>query len=343
MSADQKQISDQTREEPDNEIYVTRSWCQLGNAEDVYPGFLCEDQRYAMVVCDGHNGNECASFVSASMTEILKMTLHSGARETMQWCLERCETFRSGAVICIALYDHLNRVLNVVSVGDINCVAYQGNQIIFQQPHHTWADIHNDVVLHDEFLALEQKGEITKCNGTGHNFIPSADGTTMCIGPIPVRFKPNGDKGTPSIASFLGHASVPRMNPIFRNFTIPPGEFRIVMSSDGLSDVVSPKDDVMSTCSAHELVHEATRRWTTPVWTQSWTQSNNTTPQRFAYLPQFKRYIYNSEVICPLSNGVTKFPIGRNITVPPGTEEHPHAPGSDDISVLVLTGVQHVL
>jgi serine/threonine protein phosphatase PrpC len=301
---------------------VSVAWCLLGKGEDSFPGYVENDDHIAMVVCDGHNGNECSRYVSSSMSIILNQILKHGVTEAMQNCLLQCSGFLSGGVITMALLNKTQRLLSVASVGDCNCVVYQDHKIVFAQPHHTWQDIQDDKNMLAEFKLRKQRGEITEQKRDACVFTPTIDGLSMNMHTSMHRFKVKHDLGEPMIASFLGHLQVPRMEMIIRNFEIQDGPFRIIMSSDGLTDVIHNGDEIMYTHDAHRLKDEAIRRWTTDMWTVH----GYSGLQRFCTPSGRTRYVTKQHLV----HGYNRPNIIR------GVEQHPHADGADDISVLVL-------
>lgn len=255
-------------------ISVTTDICQLCKGEDVVPAFQKTDTHVAMLVGDGHSGSTAAETLSQNSGKILKTVLQSlDVNAGMQMCRDRCQFTHSGAMVVISLYSISERKLEVISMGDASCTVYQGGEVIHEQPHHS-----RQVVDAGKGTCKSKSGEqITwkeKADELGilmsnQNFpcmVPQPDGRTMLVDKRPEYF--NWSSGAQFAGcSFVGHTDIVRVPPckivIHR---IPDGPFHLVMTSDGVSDVVHPEDSLLKdhAVNASDIVKEAKKRWTTP-------------------------------------------------------------------------------
>lgn len=253
-------------------ISMSTDICQLCKKEDVEPAYAQTDTHVAMLVGDGHGGSVAAKKLSKSSEAILQTTLESGVDAAMQMCVELCRNTSSGAMVVISLYSIVERKLEVISMGDASCTVYQENAIIHEQPHHSRQNVDagkgtcesssgEQITWKEkaEELHINMPIEISGC------MTPQPDRHTMMVTRRPEYF--NWGTGVQIQAcAFVGHTIIPRLPPCKKVIIIPEGPFHMVMSSDGVSDVMHAGDSVMlkHDVTAADIVTEAKKRWTTP-------------------------------------------------------------------------------
>jgi len=254
-------------------ISVTTDICQLCKGEDVVPAFQKTDTHVAMLVGDGHGGDGAAETLNRYSGKILKTVLNCGVVKGMQMCVDKCQYSSSGAMVVISLYSIFERKLEVISMGDASCTVYQGGAMIHAQPHHSRQNVDagmgtcksNDgtKITWKEKVAeldIQMREQKFACMN------PQRDGHTMLVDNRPEYF--NWYTGNQIAGcSFVGHTDLARLPAC--KIVIPrisDGPFHLVMTSDGVSDVVHPEDSILLDhgVKANELVQEAKKRWTTP-------------------------------------------------------------------------------
>jgi hypothetical protein len=256
-----------------NTISITTDICQLCKKEDVVPAFQKTDTHVAMLVGDGHSGSTAAETLSQNSGQILKTVLKSGVDAGMQMCIELCQSTHSGAMVVISLYSIFERKLEIISMGDASCTVYQEGQMIHEQPHHSRQTVDadkgtcestsgNQITWKEKAVEL---GIIMRPEKFGC-MDPQPDGRTMLVDKRPEYF--NWSSGAQFAGcSFVGHTDIVRVPPC--KIVIPriaDGPFHLVMTSDGVSDVVHPEDSLLKdhAVNASDIVNEAKKRWTTP-------------------------------------------------------------------------------
>jgi len=248
-------------EEIEDVISVSTAICQLSKGEDVVPQFEKNDTHVACMVGDGHSGTGCKEILDANSGTILHCMLHAGLKDAMQMCLQLCEDETSGAMVVLALYTIAERKLSIASVGDASCTVYQHGKLIHAQPHHNCATVaaSGELVqeMKDQGFSIESSNRPT--------MVPSSDGARMTI-----ELKPGyfiwGLGQNIGAGSFVGHRNMGRLAPFVTECFVPEGDFHLVMTSDGVSDMVHPADRLLSTIdvTATAIVEDAKLRWTVP-------------------------------------------------------------------------------
>ena len=254
-------------------ISVTTDICQLCKGEDVVPAFQKTETHVAMLVGDGHSGSTAAETLSQYSGRLLKTVLESGVDAGMQMCIELCQFTSTGAMVMISLYSILERKLEVISMGDASCTVYQGGKMIHEQPHHSrqYVDAGNGTCESASGKQITWKEKAVKLGILMDDKIrsclnPQPDGHTMLIDFRPEYF--NWISGTQIAGcSFVGHTDIARLPACKKVIErIPDGPFHLVMTSDGVSDVVHPEDAILKddAVEAADIVSEAKKRWTKP-------------------------------------------------------------------------------
>lgn len=272
------------RTETSEEVYtvhVTKALLQFSSKQDVEPASLRSDTHIALLAGDGHDGDVTAKYLSKNARDILKETLKNGVESGMAMSQFLCRDFVDGAMLVIAHYEFATRIIRIISVGDASCSIYQNNELVHRQPHQdaeTFMEEHVDGCCAGETFEGKAYGtvEIQRINPfdnsgdikTAGKLTPQPDGKTMMYPKKPsyLRFRVQGNLLRDVLASggFVGHKDVPRLPPVITEFTIPDGPFHVVMTSDGVSDVMHPedalprRDDVI----ADEILEECKKRWT---------------------------------------------------------------------------------
>ena len=335
-------------EESDDVISVSTAICQLTKGEDVVPRFEKNETHVACMAGDGHSGPGCKRILDANSSAILHCMLVDGLENAMQMCLQLCEDEMSGAMVVLTLYTIAERKLAIASVGDASCTVYQHNRLIHAQPHHNCATVSasSELVqqMHSSGFSIESTNRPT--------MVPSQDGETMTVELKPGYFK----WGFQQIGagSFVGHRSMGRLDPFITECIVPEGDFHLVMTSDGVSDMVHPEDRLLSTIdvTATAIVEDAKKRWTVPYFkplTQKGFEKYNksgffvlnpysTTIRQTASING--RQMEIKKVLEQQENDQSKveFINGAVLTVTNSSiRTKEHNKGGDDISVLVMT------
>lgn len=265
-------------------LKVTKALLQLSSKEDVRPAALKSDTHIALLVGDGHGGDATAKCLSKNATKILNETLKSGVEAGMLMSQRKCKDFTDGAMLVIALYEFATRKIQIISVGDASCSVYQNETLLHSQPHQdaeSFMNVHEDGVCEGKTFDGKpfRRGtvEVKRNNGLvnmGNKLTPDKNGKTMHFPEKPsyMCFRVGRSLLYNEILAsggFVGHKNVPRLAPVMTEFKIPKGTFHVVMSSDGVSDVMHPEDALAcrDDVTAVEILEECKKRWTTPYWT----------------------------------------------------------------------------
>ena len=329
----------------EDEESVSTALCQFSSKQDVRPDYLESDTHIALMAGDGHDGDETANCLSHHSRKILKEMLENGIDAAMSLSQDLCKNFEDGAMLVLCLYEFGTRNVQILSVGDASCNIYQNGQLVHKQPHQDgewFYNIHGESSATGFDLDNEECGLIrlqrdasgvVKRNGT---LKPQSDGKTMEYPKQPtyVNFFINGVKlqGMYASGAFVGHKNYPRLLPLRTEFIVAPGPFHIVMSSDGVSDVMHPEDPIMSRhdVTALEIVEECKRRWTSE-WSLNGRQTKLlNTP---TIIKSQGRVVKKAERNARGNYRVT-FQDGEQRTVSEIDETNK---GADDMSVLVYT------
>jgi len=265
---------------------VTTALCQFNSGEDAVPTFMESATHTAFMVGDGHGGKQTVTCLTKNARVILVEALVNGLESAMAKSQSLCKEFDDGAMLTIARYDFESRQLQVISAGDCSCSVYQKKRLVHEQPH-------RDV---DAFLKEHPDGSAGGTDVDGNSgtivvqwanadgsalapvFNPEPDGVNMKCPrkPYYFNFKMNGEflnssgrRKQLAGSSFVGHKGWPRQLPCLTTFVVPEGPFHIVMTSDGVSDIMHPADDFLKDPEvvAYEILQEAKKRWTENRWT----------------------------------------------------------------------------
>lgn len=271
---------------------VTTALCQFNSGEDVVPAFLESDTHMALMVGDGHGGKETTTCLTTNSQAILIEALENGLESAMAKSQSLCKEFDDGAMLAIARYEFKSRELQVISVGDCSCTVYQNDLLIHEQPHQD-ADMFlkehpdgsapgTDVDGNTGSIIVDQP--MPNADGSTRlkpNMTPQPDGVTMLSPRKPHYFhfkmgdvfiRNNGQLRQLASSAFAGHKGWPRQPPCKTTFLVPEGPFHIVMTSDGVSDIMHPADGFLkySEVVANDILEEAKKRWTEKRWSLHW-------------------------------------------------------------------------
>ena len=254
-------------------VRVTKALLQFSSKQDVEPASLRSDTHIALLVGDGHGGDDTSKCLSKNAPRILNETLNAGVKAGMAMS----QFFTDGAMLVIALYEFATRNIRIISVGDASCSIYQDGELVHRQSHQdaeSFMKEHVGGLCPGETFQGEPYGtvEIQRRNSgairTGGKLTPQPDGITMQLPnkPAYMRFRIE-DRLLPVIlasGAFVGHKDVPRLPPLVTEFPIPEGPFHVVMTSDGVSDVMHPEDALprREDVTADQILEECKKRWT---------------------------------------------------------------------------------
>lgn len=265
-------------------IRITDALCNWSSGQDVKP-FGREEGDYVFLMCgDGHGGDACAKTISSNAEQICSHVLglapdnmRYAAEAGMQMCDDLCRDhpIQDGAMLIIVLFHKATRRLLICSRGDSSCTVYQDINY-FQQP---WHDV-DTVKCNDQWRQACETKEITVSPDFGWGFEVDING---CIYAEKKRLRflhawKETREGSPvkilqdqarslafPAASFVGHSGLRRLPSCVTTFTMPPGAFHVILTSDGVSDVMHALDPMMRKhgVNADDILKEAKRRWTT--------------------------------------------------------------------------------
>lgn len=319
-----------------------------------------------MLAGDGHGGDKTSSCLSRNSQLILRRTLDEGVDAGMAYCQDLCKEFADGAMLVICVYEFATRKLEIISVGDASCCVYQNNTLMHTQPHQDaeqFAQKYPEGTCAGVDLDGQQFGTVAlKRNLQGAvelrgKLSPQPDGRTMLYPTKPTYmvFFIDGLSGfggddtralfSPDVrlpnayasGAFVGHKGYPRLPARKTQFVIPAGPFHIVMTSDGVSDVMHPEDALLRRrgLSALDILNECKTRWTAPMWTL-----NGQAGMKISRLPTTTKITSSGRVIKSYKKSGYKYQVkfhdGDQRTV---THIEESNKGADDISVLVYSGI----
>ena len=239
---------------------------QICKKEDMQPQWRRVDPWLCLMVADGHSGRECVDALQTHSSMIFDETMRFGPEKGMDICTRLCTTFKSGAMVVLARLNLDTRLLQISSKGDASCNVYWTTHgtttatLYHQQPHHSpnevmdipgWATTSCATAKQEKTQEMNEK-RITCANLINHRTgmyrsappTPDPDGKTFHWNPHVLAYSfyyPNGH--CVATSSFVGHHGVACLSSNYSEVHLPnDGTFSIVMSSDGVSDVMSPKD-----------------------------------------------------------------------------------------------------
>lgn len=251
---------------PKTSISISTDVCQLTKGEDIVPQFEKNETHIACMVGDGHSGPGCKHILDANSSTILNCILSRGLEDAMQLCMDKCAAESSGAMVVLTLYTIAERKMQIISVGDASCTIYQNNRILHAQPHHDCATVSASSelmqVIHDKRFTIDTTNRPT--------MIPNNDGSTMSVELKPGYFKWAALGRNIAAASFVGHCGMGRLDPFITECVVPEGDFHMVMTSDGVSDMIHSEDELLTTIgvTATDIVQHSKKRWTTPYFNE---------------------------------------------------------------------------
>ncbi len=337
-------------------VDVTTALCQFNSKQDVKPTFKASDTHVALLAGDGHSGYDTCNCLTDNGVAILEETLTNGVESGMAMSQDLCKDFEDGAMLVIARYEFSSRKIRIISVGDASCSVYQQNQLVHQQPHQdaeTFMNAFPQGICTGKNLQGEDYGTIevkrvNYGNNTGRvqtagKMTPAPDGLTMGFPQKPsyLRFRVEVDGKEKILAhwfasgGFVGHKGYPRLAPCVTEFVIAPGPFHVIMTSDGVSDVMHPKDALMrdGNVTALRILDESKNRWTRG-WLCNGYPNVKPSPVETVFSSDGKR-IQSFQKTQQGTYKVT-FYDGKQRTVTSIDETNQ---GADDISVLVYKGL----
>ena len=325
-------------------VNISKAICQFSSKQDVEPAFLESDTHVALMAGDGHGGDKTANTLSSHGPIILEHVLRNGLEAGMRFSQDLCKEYRDGAMLVLALYEISSRTLKIISVGDASCCVYQHEKLIHHQPHQDAEAFlleHPDGIVEgvdldgNTFGTVEIEKDSSGSIKKYGKLKPHVDGIVMDypLSPAYFTFKV-GPTELPEIfasGAFVGHKGYPRLPAQSTECVIPEGPFHVVMTSDGVSDVMHHEDPFLtrSDTNALEILDECKKRWL-----KEW-QLNG----EGRYLTNLKTIIRASGRLVKtaerLPNGSYRvvFNDGETRTVATIDETNK---GADDISVLVL-------
>jgi serine/threonine protein phosphatase PrpC len=329
-------------------ITVTTGILQLCKGEDVKPTYQRNTRHVACLVADGHSGKGCTTILDTASEQILENILNNGVQTAMDTCLELCKGEDAGAMVVLTRFDIVKRTLEICSIGDASCTVYQNNRLIHAQPHHSCTTVTNNPQLLAEMntkgFGIESAERLT--------MVPGINSRSMTIQEVPSYFRWSTSPLLLAAASFVGHYQIPRLSPCFTTIPIPPGSFHMVMSSDGVSDMVHPEDELLTRfgVTANDIIRTAEQRWTTPYFNtpkgfESYANPNGlfvfntapTTQSQYAVLDGNPTRIIEATPTVDNNVNVTFFNGKVQVVSEESITIEKHNSGADDISVLVMS------
>ena len=297
----------------------------MGSGEDVLPGHLETKDTIAMIVCDGHSGHECTDKITKNMSEYLSSIVSIGVLDTMALCSKDMQTVKwSGAMIVMVQYEKKTRTIHICSRGDTSAIVYQNDSVVFHQPHHSQDDIN----ANQDMLADMKAKNITKVADVRPELLVQANGS------VKTRRMYRYTRAGIAAASFIGHSGITCMDAVYRSYQVPRGPFRLVLCSDGLTDVIHPADAFLckkGNADANTIGNEAIRRWSSK---SCFTMDGYQGKTGYGAMPTntFRRVNEQSGLI---DHHV--YPLHARPKLDPDfTDYHQVYTGADDISILVL-------
>jgi hypothetical protein len=231
---------------------TTVAYEQLCNKEDLKPLVMVKpDQSVVMIVADGHNGCECIKIIENNATKLCNAAT-VGTPEAIAEATRLCSHSDSGAMLlCAKKYTtSAGSRLQVSSRGDCGCFVFDSDGVlIFEQELHSPATITPKNAERSGFPMVKLDRPAPPIPNVAGNFELHA--------------------GSPCIAfqfadrklaawSFVGHSGFPRGKMITSNIDLPSSG-RIVLCSDGVTDVLHPS--ALSHGTAEDILDRAKCKW----------------------------------------------------------------------------------
>lgn len=248
--------------------------------EDLKPIVAYDEDTCVIIVADGHGGRDAIDRIIKYKHNILEQAFES-AELGLKSALRVCENAKGGAMISVV---RMGEKVQIASVGDCMVCVYSDSKLIHQQPIH---DIHwyNEHKAEAQKLGIEAKVPVWNGilrprqpwideNGVWNSAYyerkmedrtPETHPEDFCWY---FRYKNGSSFAT---CSGAGHRTpgvqgmgeqLRAMKPIVCE--VDARNCRVVAGSDGISNVIHPKESVMHTMSASILSKIAYHRWTEP-------------------------------------------------------------------------------
>lgn len=301
-------------------ISITTDLSQLCKGEDAVPCFLKNENKIACIVADGHGGKGCTTAIDSNVEDILRAVLDKGIEAGMRTCANLCSQQKSGAMVIITCYDIQDRTLQIISMGDASCTVYQNNQVLHAQPHHCCETVAQKWPEEAAAMGIH----ILPPQPT---MVPVPDGTKMVVEHHSTYFKWQSGHMIQG-ASFVGHQGMSRLPACLTEIVVPEGPFHMVLTTDGVSDLVHPEDTLMTSpqCTAESVVVAAKQRWTEPYF-------KATEQEEFKYLNSEEGFfVFNAVATIVAQYALCN---GRNVRI---QKQQANADGS--VRVTFINGVE---
>lgn len=249
--------------EGSSQVSVSKCLLQLCSGEDFQPRHRVAHEYTACIVGDGHSGNGCTSIIDQNAEAILSAVIQSKDLGIgMNMCQELCKNEKNcGAMVALTLYNKNTRLLEIISVGDILVTVYKDGQLIHKQPIHDC-----QTIVH----SIKRMDELTNCkiaiDSPVLTMVPERCGKTIHLETKPNYFVWENSYKKLAACSFIGHQNSSRLLPFQQSLTVPHGSWHMLMASDGISDMIHPENEILSsfTTMASDIVEAARKRWIQP-------------------------------------------------------------------------------
>lgn len=233
---------------------------QMSKGEDIKPRHKNLSDNDIYVVGDGHGGKGCKEIIDSNVDILIDIAFKCGTSEAMKRAIELCKLENSGAMLIIAKYNRKTSELTCSSIGDAFFGVYSNKKCIFKQPVHKT----NDCAL------LEEKKIKRVKLGKGVPR-PSSCGKILRVdyeeSKVYYQFTNKNEVVNMATTASLGHNNFECMSPINKSLKIERDSFHFVFSSDGITDVINYKDNLLLECnSAERLINESKKRWLESYW-----------------------------------------------------------------------------
>jgi len=318
-------------------ISISKSILQINSIEDLYPQNIENDDYIACLVGDGHSGKGCKTILDFNAESILSAVLEKKNVDIgMEMCQDLCKNEDSGAMVALILFNKNTRHLEIISVGDILVSVYKNGQIIHKQKKHDCQTISESKQLLEEL----QTNKI-KIDSPRLTMIPCID-DTMRLENRHSYFVWDGSKKI-GACSFVGHRDMKRLSPFKSSLTLPTGQLHIVMASDGVSDMIHPKNELLCSfkTNASIISEGARKRWIDPHFNELPLEYDCYNVDGFFRPNQKKSSFFcrnkrvKSQTVCSDETVLVNFYDGSSLIVEK-KEIIEHNSGADDISCLIM-------
>ena len=275
----------------------------------VFPPIIINDKHRAYLLFDGHGENDCINIIKSLDKEKVKELLSKSTKDCMDFIINSTNECNGGSMLTLVEINNINKpFIKITWLGDSSVYVYNENNEIIESSF-----AHNII---DDPRSLPKNCTIDRPKISSS---PQEDGITQKINYgidvnpyykmyIPYTNKKyGGERHTIASTRSLGHRGIflsDKYSEKILNLT-KPGKYKIIAGSDGVWDVMNPKDKFLHDKNiARDIVKECRVRWRKE-WIIPNYRKNVNDPNSECWPPETLTSMGNQDDICCICSVIT--------------------------------------